>query len=389
MLITDIGRLWVGDGAVLTDAAVLVDGTRIAWVGPRRQAPPAEVVTSCGGGLVTPGLVDAHAHPVYAGDRFDEITRRAAGAGYAEIAAAGGGIAATVRATRAASETDLTAAVRDRLRTWLVGGTTTVECKTGYHLTRDGELAQLRLLAELGGDDRLARPYPTFLAAHAVPAEYTGRQAEYAALCGQWTRPAAEAGAHGVDVFCDEGYFTVAQARDVLRAGAGAGLVPRVHADELARTGGALLAAELGAASADHLLRVTDADAVALAGAGVVATLCPLTGLQMRHQPPARLLADAGVRLALGTDHNPGQCGSTSMALVVAVAVAGLGLTVAEALTAATSGSAAALRLTDRGMLRPGALADLVWWDADHEGAFAWAFGLRPVQVWRGGAPQT
>ncbi|HEX5496403.1 MAG TPA: imidazolonepropionase [Mycobacteriales bacterium] len=390
LLITDIGRLWVGDGDVLTDAAVLFDGDRIGWVGSRVRAPAADEVTSCRGGLVTPGLVDAHAHPVYAGDRHAEIARRSAGAGYAEIATAGGGIAATVRDTRAAVDLRLAASVRDRLRSWLRTGTTTVECKTGYHLTGAGELAAVRLLAGLADESDqpdLARPYVTFLAAHAVPPEYAGRQSEYAALCGQWTRPAAEAGARGVDVFCDTGYFTVAEARAVLLAGRAAGLVPRVHADELARTGGAMLAAELGAASADHLLRVTQDDARALAGAGVVATLCPLTGLQLRRQPPARMLADAGVRLALGTDHNPGQCGSTSMSLVVAVAVAALGLTVAEALTAATAGSAAALRLTDRGVVRVGALADLVWWDADHEGAFAWAFGLSPLRVWRGGQP--
>ena len=387
LLLTDIGRLWLGTGDVLTDAAVLVDGDRIGWFGPRAQAPAAEQVTSCGGGLVTPGLVDAHAHPVYAGDRFAEIAQRSTGASYAEIAAAGGGIVATMAATRAADGSRLVTDVRERLRSWLRGGTTTVECKTGYHLTREGELGQVRLLAALADEPDLARPYVTFLPAHAVPPEYAGRQPEYAAQCAQWTRTAAEAGAHGVDVFCDQGYFTVEQTRAVLQAGAAAGLSPRVHADELARTGGAQLAAELGAASADHLLRITDVDARALAAAGVVATLCPLTGLQLRQQPPARMLVEAGVTVALGTDHNPGQCGSTSMALVVAVAVATLGLTVTEALTAATAGSAAALRLTDRGVIRTGALADLVWWDADHEGAFAWAFGLRPLRVWRGGRP--
>ncbi|HEY9472694.1 MAG TPA: imidazolonepropionase, partial [Mycobacteriales bacterium] len=143
LLLTDIGRLWLGSGDVLTDAAVLVDDGRVGWFGPREQAPAVERVTSCGGGLVTPGLVDAHAHPVYAGNRFAEITQRSAGASYAEIAAAGGGIASTVDATRAADGSRLAADVRERLRSWLRGGTTTVECKTGYHLARDGELEQV------------------------------------------------------------------------------------------------------------------------------------------------------------------------------------------------------------------------------------------------------
>lgn len=391
-LITNIGRLFTAAGAgTLTDAAVAVDGERIAWVGGGR--PPRAVVEAvdeevdAGGGLVTPGLVDAHTHPLYAGDRMEEIARRSAGAGYAEIAASGGGIGATVRATRKATLADLESALELRLRQWLTGGTTTVEAKTGYHLDRQGELAAVALLDDLRSRPGQPRLSVTFLAAHAVPPEMDGRADDYVEAVAGWCADAAEAGADGCDVFCDEGYFTNDQTRRVLTAGRAAGLVPRVHADELAHTGGALLAAELGAASADHLLKVDETDARAMADAGVVATLSPGTALSLGTLPPARMMADAGVTIALGTDHNAGTCGATSMSLVVALAVAALKLSVDEAVTAATAGGARSLRLDDRGTVEAGKLADLVLWDADHEGAFAWAFGLRPLQVWKGGSP--
>jgi len=387
-LLTGIGRLWTGRG-VLAGAAVLVEGERIAWVGPSARAPGADVTDDCGGGLVTPGLVDAHTHPVYAGNRWPEIARRSAGAGYAEIAADGGGIAATVAATRAAAPDRLHADVRGRLERWLRAGTTTVEAKTGYHLTRDGELGSVRLLAGLAAERGLPRLAVTFLGAHAVPPEYAGDAQAYARAVAAWCPEAAAAGADGVDVFCDQGWFSVGQARRVLTAGRAAGLTPRLHADELARTGGALLAAELGCASADHLLAITARDARALAAAGVAAVVCPGTALQLGARPPVRALLDAGATLALGSDHNPGQTGTTSMALVVALAVAACGLSVDEALQAATAGGAAALRRDDLGALAPGRLADLVLWDADHEGAFAWAFGLAPLRVWLGGLPLT
>lgn len=386
LLLTGIGRLWTGaaDG-VRTRAAVVVDDERIAWVGEAGDAPAADAAYDCNGGLVTPGLVDAHTHPVYAGDRLPEIALRSAGAGYAEIAAAGGGIASTVAATRAADPQLLRAAVRGRLRAWLAGGATTVEAKTGYDLRRAGELAQVALLAELAGEEELPRLSVTLLAAHAVAPEWSGRQDAYVSEVATWSAAAAAAGADNVDVFCDEGYFTVAQAREVLQAGAAAGLTPRIHADELARTGASLLAAELRVASADHLLAVEAGDADALAAAGVVAVVCPATALQLRRMPPVRTLLDAGVTLALASDHNPGQSGITSMALVVGLAAAAFGLSVDEALAAATAGGAASLRCEDRGCVAVGQLGDLVLWDAPHEGAFAWAFGLRPRRVWRGG----
>ncbi|MBA3350243.1 MAG: imidazolonepropionase [Actinobacteria bacterium] len=391
-LLNHIGRLWMGaGGGVLEDAAVAIEGERIAWAGPAQPGPPPEMRTGveevygCGGALVTPGLIDAHTHPVYAGDRMAEIARRSAGASYSEIAAMGGGIGATVAATRKASAAELRALVAERLAAWLRSGTTTVEAKTGYHLEREGELEALRILVELGREPALPRVEPTFLGAHAVPAGASAEQ--FIDEVVGWCPPAAAAGARFCDVFCDEGYFSVPQSRKVLAAGRRAGLIPRIHADELAHSGGSLLAAESGAQSADHLLYADDSDTRALAEAGVVATLSPGTALAMGRMPPASGFLDAGVTLALGTDHNPGTCGATSMSLVIALAVAAFGLSVDEALTAATAGGAVSLRLNDRGTIEAGKLADLVVWDAEHEGAFAWSYGLAPLEVFLGGKP--
>lgn len=382
--LANIGRLVTGGPhGTLVRASLRVEGSRIAAVAEGDGAlTGAGEVVDAGGSLVTAGLIDAHTHPVYAGDRFDEIARRSAGATYAEIAASGGGVASTVEATRAAPDGDLRAAVTARLARMRAAGTTTVEAKTGYHLDREGELAAVGLLAGFPG------VHVTFLAAHALPPGWDGSSSDYAGEVAAWCRDAAAAGAESVDVFCDEGYFSVDDTRTVLTAGRAAGLALRVHADELARTGGALLAAELGARSADHLLCATDDDVAALAAAGVVATLCPATALAMGRTPPARAFLDAGVTVALGSDHNPGTSGISDMTVVVALAVAGLGLSVDEALAAATAGGARSLGVDgDRGRVEPGRRADLVLWDAEHEGAFAWAWGVRPRQVWKDGAP--
>lgn len=393
LLVRRIGRLFTASPAgVVEDAALLVEDGRIAWFGPDRELDPAAGTGAAeeldvGGALVTPGLVDAHAHPVYAGDRFAEIARRSDGASYAEIAALGGGISASVEATRTASPDTLESAVRARLESFLAGGATTVEAKTGYHLSRAGEIGALRLLTRLGREEGVGGVEVTFLGGHAVAPEWAGRPDEYIDEVASWCNEAREAGARHVDVFCDEGYFTTEQSRRLLSAGAAAGLLPRIHADELALTGGAELAAELGCASADHLLCVDEAGARALGAAGVVATLAPVTSLAMGRRPPVELLRAAGVQLALGSDHNPGTCGVTSMSLVVALAVAELGLSVAEAVTAATAGGAASLRLADRGSIAAGRRADLVAWPAEHEGAFAWSYGLEPLAVVLGGEP--
>jgi imidazolonepropionase len=397
-LLTNIGRLWTGS-EILSNAAILTQDERITWVGPAAELPESipgvvddivdvDHVENLGGGLITPGLIDAHTHPVYAGNRWAELTMRSGGSSATEIAAAGGGMASTVTVTRGTDPWTLCNGVRERLRDWLLSGTTTIEAKTGYHLTRDGELADVRLLRSLESEVAVPRIHVTFLAAHSVPPEYFGRRHDYVDAVGSWCADAAAAGADSIDVYCEEGWFTEHEARWILGAGRAAGLLPRLHACGQSRTGAARLAAELGCASADLLHEAGDDDVAALAQAGVAAVVCPGTARQAGGKcPPVRALLDKGVAVALGSDHTPGGNGITSMPLVIALAIADFGMSVTEALRAATLGGAHALRAPDRGALVRGRFADMVLWDADHEGAFAWAYGLRPLRVWRGGEP--
>ena len=388
----NIGRLFTGTSVgVIDKAAVIYDGEEIAWCGvsghePRELTAAITDEHDCEGGLLTAGLIDAHTHPVYVGDRMAEVALRSAGASYAEVAKAGGGIRATVKATRDAHARTLEEATARRLMKWLGGGATTVEAKTGYHLERDGELEATRILARLGARTDLPRIEVTFLAAHALPPDRGARLATYAKQVTGWCDDAYVSGARFCDVFCDAGYFSVPQSRAILKAGIEAKLLPRLHADELDRTGGARLAAELHAISADHLLRANRSDAVALARAGVVATLAPGTALSIGKLPPVQALVDAGTVIALGTDHNPGTSGLTSMSAVVALAVAVFKLPVEQALVAATVGGARSVARSDRGVVAAHKLADLVLWDAEHEGAFAWAYGLKPRAVWLRGS---
>jgi imidazolonepropionase len=396
-LLTNIGRLWTGS-EVWSNAAILSHNERIAWVGPAADLPASipgvvedivdvDQVENLGGALVTPGLIDAHSHPVYAGNRWAELAMRSGGSSSAEIAAAGGGLASTVTVTRGTDPWTLCNGVRERLGEWLAGGTTTIEAKTGYHLTRDGELADVRLLHSLQGEPGTPRVHVTFLAAHSVPPEYFGRREDYVDAVGGWCADAAAAGADSIDVYCDEGRFSDHEARWILGAGRSAGLLPRLHAGGDSRHGAARLAAELGCASADLLHGADDDDVAALARAGVAAVICPATSLDSGRMPPVRALLDKGVAVALGSDHSPGGNGITSMPLVISLAVANLGMSVTEALRAATLGGAQALRAPDRGAMTRGRYADIVAWDADHEGAFGWAYGLKPFRVWRGGEP--
>jgi imidazolonepropionase len=384
-------RLLTGTGRLLTPepypgprpwAIAVRDGT-ISWVGARADAPHADEETDLGAVLVTPGLVDAHTHPAFSGDRSDEAAARLAGEAYT-----GGGILRSVAATRAASDAELAMLIEGRLRRQLAAGTTTVEAKSGYGLTTEEELRALRLIGEVA--ERLPlRVVRTFLGAHARPPDVP----DYVALVVDEMLPAVagERAAEFCDVFCDEGFFSAAEAERILHAAAGHGLGIRLHADQLTRSGGTELAVRLGAASADHLEQLDAAGIALLAASRTVATLLPGPALVMRDRlPPARALLDAGARVALASDANAGTFGQWgAMPLVIGLGATLLGMTVGEALAAATTGGAAALGLAGRrGVIGPGADADVVAWDAEHEGAFALHLGdVRPLAVLVGGVP--
>lgn len=379
MLLTGHGRLAPGGPSPW---ALRIEAGRIAWIGAPDEAPDAERL-DLGGSLVTPGLVDAHTHPIFAGDRADEAAARLEGRPYET-----GGILRTARATRVADDATLEALVEARLRAALASGTTTVECKSGYGLSLAEELRHLRLLRRVA--DRLPlRIVATFLGAHAVPPEAASRRA-YVAEVADAMIPAvaAEGLARFVDVFVDDGAFDADDARRIAAAAAAAGLGLRLHADQLRRTGAAELGAELGAASVDHLEQLDDRGVEALAGASTVATLLPAPAVVLRDRlPRARALIDAGVTVALASDANAGTYGGFgTMPLVIGLGATLLRMTVGEALGAATAGGGAALRVEGLGRLEVGAPADLVAWDADHEGAFALRLGaVRPTRIWIGG----
>jgi imidazolonepropionase len=355
-LVTGIGELVTHDPAtgVLADAALVVDGDLIAWVGPAARAPAADTRVDLGGRAVVPGFVDPHSHLVFAGDRSAEFAARMAGTRYD-----GGGIAATVAATRAAPDAALRGLLARRVAEMRAQGTTTVEIKSGYGLTVDDERRALALAAEV-------TPDTTFLGAHVVPAG-ADRDA-YVRLVAGAMLAACAPHARWIDVFCEPASphaFDADEARTVLTAGRAAGLGLRVHGNQLAEGPGVALAVELGAASVDHCTYLSGADVDALAAGDTVATLLPGVEFSTRSPyPDARRLLDAGVTVALATDCNPGTCFSSSMPLMIALAVREMGMTPAEALWAATAGAAAALRRTDIGVLAPGRRADLTVLDA-------------------------
>jgi imidazolonepropionase len=353
---------------IISDAAMLIEDDRIAAVGTHAEMRPridAGVrVIDAGGRCVTPGFVDAHTHLVFAGNRADEFEKRIAGATYQEIAAAGGGILRTVKLTREAREDDLLAAAR-RHRDWMLrGGATTLEAKSGYGLERETELRMLRVIARLN-DEGPVRMVPTLLAAHTVPPEFAGRRQEYLRLVIEEIIPAVAAAgtARYCDAFCDDHAFTVDEARAVLTAAKRHGLGLRLHAEQFRPGTGAALAAELGAATADHLETVTEETLALLREAGVQPVLLPgsVFALGRTRYPPARKMVEMGLGIVLATDFNPGSSPVASMPFMLSLACLEMGLLPAEALTAATINAAWSLGMGAQvGSLEAGKHADFL-----------------------------
>jgi len=371
-----------GDIHSIPRAALAWEDGRILWVGPEADLPARlrdGERLDAGGRLVIPGLVDCHTHLAFGGWRADEFERRLLGETYLDIAATGGGIAATVRATRAASEAELVARAAGFLDGMLTLGVTTVECKSGYGLDEESELRLLRVYARLAevGAQRLV---PTLLAAHVVPPEYRDRRAAYVALVAGRIIPAAAAErlARCCDAFVEESAFTVDEARRILLAGRAAGLAPRLHADQLTAGGGAELAAEVGALSADHLECVSPRGIAALRDARVVAVGLPLATLYLGQRPmPARALIEAGVRVAVATDFNPGSAPSWDLPLALMLACTLQRMTPAEALKGATIHAARAAGVeAETGSLEPGKAADFAVIDAPDVNQ--WLYHFRP-----------
>jgi imidazolonepropionase len=348
MLLTGTGRLAPGGRSPW---ALRVEGGRITWLGEPDAAPDAERV-DVGTTLVTPGLVDSHTHPAFAGDRSDEAAARLEGRAYEA-----GGILRTVARTRATADDELESLVEGRLRAALESGTTTVECKSGYGLSVDEELRHLRIIRRAAARVPL-RVVSTFLGAHAVPPEAPSAHA-YAAQVSERMIPAVAADglAEFVDVFADRGFFDLEATRRIADAATAAGLGVRLHADQLTLTGAARLGVEIGAASVDHLEQLDDEGVATLAGSTTVATLLPAPAIVLQDRlPPARALLDAGARVALASDANAGTYGGFgTMPLIVGLGATLLGMTVTESLTAATAGSGHSLRLGDVGRLEVGA----------------------------------
>lgn len=369
LVLTGIAELVTNDPELgrLTGAAIVMEAERVAWVGPAADLPttwsearPIDLQ----GRAVLPGFVDAHTHLVFAGDRAGEFARRMAGESYADISAAGGGILSTVAATRAAPRRQLVEGARRRMERMLAAGTTTLEVKSGYGLDTATELLMLEVAEEAAAGLPLTLRR-TFLGAHTVPSEYRSDPGAYVELVVEEMLPVCAPHADYCDVFVEEGAFGVEEARHILGAADALGLRARLHAEQLGHTGGAALAAELGAVSADHLDYINAEEAEALAAAGTVATLVPGASFQLRSpQAPGPMLWDAGVTVAIATDCNPGTSYVESMPFVVALAVTQMGLTVDQAVWAATRGGALSLGMDDRGRLAPGDRADLIVLDA-------------------------
>jgi len=373
------------DASVLTDVAVAVDGEVISHIGKRdeleKNLPDAHVI-DCERRVLSPGLVDSHTHAIFGRARYEEQELRASGIGYMEIARRGGGIHASVADLRKRSEDDLYHLARARIEKLASYGSTTIEVKSGYGLSLDDEIKSLRVIARLS-KDLAVRLVPTWLGAHEIPLEYRGASStrrDYVRLLIEEILPVVvrDKLASFADVFCEPGVFTLDETRSILSASRTQGLGLKLHADELEAHGGAELAVELGAVSADHLAAVSEKGIAALAGSSTVATLLPGTMLFLGRdrQAPARSLIDSGAAVSIATDFNPGTSPTFNFPLILTLGVSQLRMTVAEAIVAATVNGAAALGLAGSvGQLAPGWSADLVLWDAED---------IREIPYWYG-----
>jgi imidazolonepropionase len=382
LLVTCDGEQGRGPLGIVERAALVVDGDLVVYAGPAAGAPDADLGLNLEGRCVLPGFVDSHTHLIFAGDRADEFTMRMSGRPYRP-----GGILDTVAATRQAPVADLAAHARRLIEQALALGTTTLEIKTGYGLTPDHEAAHLRIA-------RALTPEATFLGAHLVPPEFAADRGGYLRLLTEAMIPAAAGTARWCDVFCEKGAFDADESRAVLEAARRQGMGLRVHANQLGTGEGVALACELGAASADHCTHLTPADVQRLADSRTVATLLPISDFCTRQPyPDGRGLVDAGVTVALASNCNPGSSYSTSMPLALALAVRECGLTIDQALLAATRGGAAALQRLDIGYLTPGARADAVVLDAPHPAHLVYRLGVPLVRAvlkngaWAGPSP--
>ncbi|AIV36063.1 imidazolonepropionase [Streptomyces sp. CCM_MD2014] len=382
-VITNIAALVTNDPSLgdhsplglVRDAAVVIEGDRVAWTGESSKAPATDNRVDAEGRAVLPGFVDSHSHLLFAGDRTEEFNARMSGRPYSA-----GGIRTTVAATRAASDAELEASLTRYLAEALRQGTTTFETKSGYGLTTADESRALRVAARHTDE-------VTFLGAHIVAPELADDPAAYVDLVTGEMLDACAPHARWIDVFCENGAFDGDQARAILTAGKAKGLHPRIHANQLSYGPGVQLAVELDAASADHCTHLTDADVDALAGSRTVATLLPGAEFSTRARwPDARRLIDAGATVALSTDCNPGSSFTSSVPFCIALAVRDMGMTPDEAVWSATAGGAAALRRDDVGRLVPGAYADLTLLDAPSHVHLAYRPGVPLVAgVWRRG----
>lgn len=386
------------DAGILAHAAIAVEGEKIAAVGPRDELAvryaEAELV-DCGGRVVTPGLVDSHTHAIFGRARYDEQELRASGVGYMEIARRGGGIHSSVADLRQRSEDELLELARGRILRLASYGSTTIEVKSGYGLSLVDELKSLKVIARLS-EELPVRLVPTWLGAHEIPHEFrtsdSGRRDYVRVLLEEMLPAVSRRGlAWFADVFCEPGVFTVEESRAILSASRDAGLGIKLHADELEPHGGAELAAELGAVSADHLAAISERGIAALAGSETIATLLPGTMLFLgrQQQAPARLMLDRGVAVALATDFNPGTSPTFNFPLILTLAVSQLRMSAAEAILAATVNGAAALRLAgETGQIVPGFSADLAIWDAaDFREIPYWYGDRRCSGTWARGKP--